>query len=250
MDVHRFRDINASVGHVVGDQLLQTLAARLAKLCGDSTLCARIGADQFVVTAALHDSELLHRLLMAADEWRTGVALGELRLSVDIRAGISEWRAPRVSVEDLLRQADVALLQAKEQSTIAVLYLPAHDADHRRRIMLVAELRRALATGGLALHYQPLVAMTDRTVRSFEALLRWNHPTLGSITPAEFIPLAERASVLPDLSRWVLDAAIAQLGAWQREGLDFSVAVNLSAADFSDGALPARVFAMLRFCWS
>jgi len=246
VDVHRFRDINASVGHVVGDHLLQALAIRLAKMAGDDALCARIGADQFVVTAPLHDSELLHRLLMAADEWRAGVTLAELRLSVDIRAGLSEWRAPRVPVEDLLRQADVALLQAKEKATVAVVYQPAHDADHRRRIMLVAELRRALAADGLALHYQPLVNMKDRAVLSFEALLRWNHPTLGNITPAEFIPLAERASVLPDLSRWVLGEAIAQLGAWQREGLDFSVAVNLSAADFADGGLPARVFALLR----
>ena len=246
VDVHRFRDINASVGHVLGDQLLQTLAIRLTKLVGESALCARIGADQFVAAAPLHDSELLHRLLMAADEWRAGVTLGELRLSVDIRAGLSEWRAPRVSVEDLMRQADVALLQAKEQSTVAVVYQPSHDADHRRRILLVAELRRALAGDGLALHYQPLVGMRDRAVRSFEALLRWNHSTLGAISPAEFIPLAERASVMPDLSRWVLGAAIAQLGAWQREGLDFSVAVNLSAADFADGGLPARVFALLR----
>jgi EAL domain-containing protein (putative c-di-GMP-specific phosphodiesterase class I) len=145
-----------------------------------------------------------------------------------------------------LRQADVALLQAKEQGTVAVVYQPAHDADHRRRITLVTELRRALAGDGLALHYQPLVNMKDRAVQSFEALLRWNHPTLGNISPAEFIPLAERASVLPDLSRWVLRTAIAQLGVWQREGLDFSVAVNLSAADFSDGGLPARVFALLR----
>ena len=246
VDVHRFRDINASVGHVIGDQLLQALAARLALVTGEAVLCARVGADQFVVTAPLHDSELLHRLLMAADEWRAGVAVGELRLSVDIRAGISEWRAPRVSVEDLLRQADVALLQAKEQSTIAVVYQPAHDADHRRRIMLVAELRRALAADGLALHYQPLVNMTDRAAVGFEALLRWTHPTLGNIAPAEFIPLAERASVLPDLSRWVLGAAIAQLGAWQREGFDVAVSVNLSAADFADGGLPARVLALLR----
>ncbi len=246
VDVHRFRDINASVGHVVGDQLLQALAERLAKLAGEDALCARIGADQFVITASLHDSELLHRLLMAADEWRAGVRLGELRLSVDIRAGISEWRAPRVPVEDLLRQADVALLQAKEQGSVAVVYKPAHDADHRRRIMLVAELRRALAGDGMALHYQPLVNMKDRAVLSLEALLRWNHPTLGNISPAEFIPLAERASVLPDLSRWVLGAAIAQLGMWRREGLELSVAVNLSAADFADGGLPARVFALLR----
>ena len=156
VDIHRFRDINASVGHVVGDQLLQALAQRLAKMVGDGSPCARLGADQFVLTAALHDSELLHRLLMAADDWRAGVSLGELRLSVDIRAGVSEWRTPRVSAQDLLRQADVALLEAKEQSTVAVVYEPAHDADHRRRVMLVAELRRALATDGLALHYQPI----------------------------------------------------------------------------------------------
>jgi len=107
-------------------------------------------------------------------------------------------------------------------------------------------LRRALAGEGLSLHYQPLVNMTDRVTVGFEALLRWSHPTLGSISPAEFVPLAERASVLPDLSRWVLGTAIAQLGQWQRAGLDLDVAVNLSAADFADGGLPARVLALLR----
>jgi diguanylate cyclase (GGDEF)-like protein len=246
IDVHRFRDINASVGHQAGDRLLKALAARLQALSGETAPCARVGADLFVLSAPLHDSELLHRLLVLADEWRDGVDLGDLRLSVDIRAGISEWRAPRVPVEDLLRQADVALLQAKEQSTIAVLYQSTHDADHRRRVLLVAELRRALADGSLSLHYQPLVNMTDRAPVAFEALLRWSHPTLGNISPAEFIPLAERASVLPDLSRWVLQHAIAQLGQWQQAGLDFEVAVNLSAADFADGGLPARVLALLR----
>jgi len=246
LDVHRFRDINASVGHQAGDRLLQALALRLKALSGESAPCARVGADLFVLTAALHDSELLHRLLVLADEWRDGVDLGDLRLSVDIRAGISEWRAPRVPVEDLLRQADVALLQAKEQSTIAVLYQSTHDADHRRRVLLVAELRRALSGEGLSLFYQPLVNMTDRAPVAFEALLRWTHPTLGNISPAEFIPLAERASVLPDLSRWVLEHAIAQLGQWQQAGLDFEVAVNLSAADFADGGLPARVLTLLR----
>jgi len=246
LDVHRFRDVNASVGHQVGDQLLQSLAARLVALAGAGAPCARVGADQFVIAAPLHDTELLHRLLMAADEWRAGVSLGELRLSIDIRAGISEWRAPRTAVEDLLRQADVALLQAKEQGTVAVVYQPAHDAEHRRRVTLVAELRRALTGEGLSLHYQPLVNLTDRKPVSLEALIRWSHPTLGQIAPMEFIPLAERASVLPDLSRWVLNAAVAQLGSWLRAGLDCGVSVNLSAADFADGALPARVLALLR----
>jgi len=127
-----------------------------------------------------------------------------------------------------------------------VVYQPSHDADHQRRILLVAELRQALANNSLALHYQPLVNMTDRAVVGFEALLRWAHPTLGNISPAEFIPLAERASVLPDLSHWVLRTAIAQLGQWQRSGIDAEIAVNLSAADFADGELPARVLALLR----
>ena len=246
LDVQRFRDVNASVGHQVGDQLLKVLAARLGQLSGAGLPCARVGADQFVLSCALHDSELMHRVLVLSEELRAGVQLGELRLSIDIRAGISEWRAPRASVDDLLRQADVALLQAKEQGTVAVVYQPIHDAEHRRRVLVVAELRRALTGAGLSLHYQPLVNMTDRAVVGFEALLRWSHATLGNISPVEFIPLAERASVLPDLSRWVLNAAIAQLGQWQRTGIDAEIAVNLSAADFADGELAARVLALLR----
>jgi diguanylate cyclase (GGDEF)-like protein len=246
LDVQRFRDVNASVGHQVGDQLLRILAARLSQLAGADLPCARVGADQFVLSCALHDSELMHRVLVLSEELRAGVQLGELRLSIDIRAGISEWRAPRVSVDDLLRQADVALLQAKEQGTVVVVYQPTHDAEHRRRVLVVAELRQALTGKGLSLHYQPLVNMTDRAVVGFEALLRWSHPTLGNISPVEFIPLAERASVLPDLSRWVLNTAIAQLGQWQRAGIDAEIAVNLSAADFADGELAARVLALLR----
>ncbi len=246
LDVQRFRDVNASVGHQVGDQLLKVLAARLGQLSGAGLPCARVGADQFVLSCALHDSELMHRVLVLSEELRAGVQLGELRLSIDIRAGISEWRAPRASVDDLLRQADVALLQAKEQGTVAVVYQPTQDAEHRRRVLVVAELRRALTGAGLSLHYQPLVNMTDRAVVGFEALLRWSHATLGNISPVEFIPLAERASVLPDLSRWVLNTAIAQLGQWQRAGIDAEIAVNLSAADFADGELAARVLALLR----
>ncbi|MGB8692824.1 MAG: EAL domain-containing protein [Steroidobacteraceae bacterium] len=246
LDVQRFRDVNASVGHQVGDQLLKLLAARLGLLAGAELPCARVGADQFVLACALHDSELMHRVLVLSEELRSGVQLGELRLSIDIRAGISEWRAPRASVDDLLRQADVALLQAKEQGTVAVVYEATHDAEHRRRVLVVAELRHALTGRGLSLHYQPLVNMTDRAVVGFEALLRWSHPTLGNISPVEFIPLAERASVLPDLSRWVLNTAIAQLGQWQRAGIDAEIAVNLSAADFADGELAARVLALLR----
>jgi diguanylate cyclase (GGDEF)-like protein len=245
VDVQRFRDINASLGHQAGDRLLRALSQRLVQAGMGHWPCARVGADQFVVLAPLHDSGLMHRLLVLADELRAGLVLGELRQCLDVRMGISEWRAPRIAPEDLLRQADVALLLAKEQGHVAVTYEPAHDAEHQRRVLLVAELRRALVGEGLSLHYQPLVNMTDRSAVAFEALLRWHHATLGNIPPGEFIPLAERASVLPALSRWVLRAAIQQLGEWQRAGIDAEIAVNLSAGDFADGELPARVLATL-----
>ena len=248
LDVQRFRDINASLGHQSGDQLLCMLARRLQQAGLGQWPCARVGADQFVLVAPLRDSELMHRVLVLADHLRAGLEVGELRQSVDVRIGISEWRTPRIPPEDLLRQADVALLQAKEQSQVAVLYQPAHDSEHQRRIMLVAELRRALAGDGLSLHYQPLVNMTDRRAVAFEALLRWTHPTLGSISPAEFVPLAERASVLPELSQWVLRNATTQLGEWHRAGIDVEIAMNLSAADFVDGELAGRVLACLREC--
>ena len=245
IDIQRFRDINASVGHQVGDQLLRVLAERFGQFAGNQLPCARVGADQFVVVCALRDSELLHRMMVLGDELRTGIQVGDLRLSIDVRVGVSERQLPRGSAEDWLRQADVALLQAKEHGTMAVVYQPTHDSDHRRRVLLVAELRRALVGEGLSLHYQPLVGMSDRTLVGFEALLRWTHPTLGSISPAEFVPLAERASVLPDLSRFVLNAAITQLGQWRREGIDAEISVNLSAADFADGDLASRILALL-----
>jgi diguanylate cyclase (GGDEF)-like protein len=248
LDVQRFRDVNASLGHQAGDRLLRALSQRLVQAGLGQWPCARVGADQFVVFAPLHDSGLMHRLLVLADELRTGLAAGDLRQSLDVRIGICEWRTPRIAPEDLLRQADVALLLAKEQGEVAVTYAAAHDSEHRRRVLLVAELRRALVGESLSLHFQPLVNMTDRKAVAFEALLRWNHTTLGNIPPAEFIPLAERASVLPDLSRWVLRTAIQQLGEWQRAGIDVEIAVNLSAADFADGELPSRVLALLRDC--
>jgi diguanylate cyclase (GGDEF)-like protein len=245
IDIQKFRDVNASLGHQAGDQLLRAFARQLQRMGTAGWHCARVGADQYVLVAPLHDSELMHRLLVVADESRAGVDVGDLRQSIDLRIGIAEWHLPHIEPEGLLRQADVALLLAKEQGQAAVNYVQAHDAEHQRRVLLVAELRKALLGEGLSLHFQPLVSMTDRTTVGFEALLRWNHATLGNIPPSEFIPLAERASVLPDLSRWVLDAAIRQLGAWQRVGIDAEIAVNLSAADFADGELPSRVLGLL-----
>lgn len=247
LDIKRFRDINASLGHSMGDQVLQALADRLAQLPGTTQQkIARVGADQFVVVLPMHDSQAMHRLLTLAEELQQGLQVGELRVSMGLQVGISEWRMPRVTVDDWLRQADVALLEAKERGPAVLTYQASHDAEHRRRIMLVSELRQAIAKDNLTLMFQPLVQMTNRDPVSFEALVRWTHPTLGAISPTEFIPLAERASVIADVTRWVLHAAIMQLGQWRRQGFETDVAVNLSAADLTDPGLIQNLRSWLR----
>lgn len=246
IDIHRFRDINASVGHALGDRLLQFLAGRLARAPLADGIIARVGADQFLIAQAMSDLELVACLAEIDLELGAGAPLDGQKISVGLRIGVSQWRAPRVSVDDLLRQCDVALGEAKEKGEPLRVYQASHDAEQRRRLTLVADLRQALAGNtGLRLDYQPLVRMTTREIVSFEALVRWTHPTLGAITPGEFVPLAERASAIGELSRWVLVEAIGQMGQWRMAGLELEVALNLSASDMADRGLPARVLALL-----
>ena len=245
LDVLRFRDINASVGYPMGDQLLRELARRIQTLVGSAAGCARVNADTYAIVMPLPDVEVQQRIAALAGEWRRGVVVDSLVLNVEIRCGIAEWRNG-VTAEDLLRQAGVALVEAKGRTSGSVLYQPGHDAELNRRVTLVAELRRAIVNDTLTLSYQPLLAISNREPLMLEALVRWSHPTLGDISPGEFVPLAERAAVIADLSRWVLTAAIRQMGQWRRIGLDIHVAVNLSAADLVDPMLPLRVLTLLQ----
>ena len=247
IDIHRFRDINASVGHARGDRLLQFLAARLVRAPLADGLVARVGADQFLIVQPMTDLQLVACLAELDLELGAGAMLDGQKISVGLRSGVSAWRAPRVGVDDLLRQCDVALGEAKEKGEPLRVYQASHDAEQRRRITLVADLRQALAGNtGLRLDYQPLVRMTTHEIAGFEALVRWTHPTLGPISPAEFVPLAERASAIGELSRWVLAEAISQMGQWRMAGLELEVALNLSAGDMADRGLPARVLALLQ----
>ena len=245
LDVLRFRDINASIGHHMGDELLRELARRIQALVGAASHCARVSADVYAVVMPLADVDVQQRIAALAEEWHRGVPVDNLVLNVELRCGVAEWRN-RVSAEDLLRQASVALVEAKTRRSGIVLYQPGHDAELNRRVTLVAELRRAIVADSLSLAYQPLVALSSREPLMLEALVRWTHPTLGEISPAEFVPLAERAGVIADLSRWVMAAAIRQMGQWRRAGTDTSVAINLSAADMVDPLLPLRVLSLLQ----
>lgn len=246
LDIHRFRDINASLGHQEADRVLCALARRFDELAGPQGHCARVGVDQFMLALVEREAGAQRLLRLVGDELRRGLPIGGFHVTVELRAGVVEWDPAQIPAEDALRHVDVALVEAKETNVQCALYQASHDAEQRRRVMLVSELRKAIANDGLHLNFQPLVLMTTRDAVSFEALVRWTHPKLGQLSPSEFVPLAERASAVADLSRWVLSAAITQLGQWRRDGLMLEVAVNLSASDLVDAELPARVLGLLQ----
>jgi EAL domain-containing protein (putative c-di-GMP-specific phosphodiesterase class I) len=148
-------------------------------------------------------------------------------------------------VHTLVQRADVAMYDAKRDQIGISVYSADRDPYSADRLGLLAELRRALAGDELVLHYQPKVSVPDGAVTGVEALIRWQHPERGLLAPAEFVPLAERTGAIADLTRWVLDAALAQCAEWRAAGLDLPVAINLAAANIVDVTLPDAVAAAL-----
>jgi EAL domain-containing protein (putative c-di-GMP-specific phosphodiesterase class I) len=148
-------------------------------------------------------------------------------------------------VNTLVQRADVAMYDAKRSNTAISTYSPERDPYSADRLGLLAELRRALSGDELVLHYQPKVAVEDGRVIGVEALVRWEHPERGLLGPVEFVPLAERTGTIAELTRWVLDAALAQCRRWRDAGIDLPVAINLAAANIVDTALPDAVAAAL-----
>jgi EAL domain-containing protein (putative c-di-GMP-specific phosphodiesterase class I) len=169
-------------------------------------------------------------------------------VSLDLRlaCGVCLFPVHGESADELLQRVQVALEDADEARTRVALYRVGQDQEHRRRLALVTDLRRAIDEDQLSLVYQPKVAMASRSVRSLEALVRWTHPELGAVSPAEFVPLAESTGGSRQLTNWVLGAAIRQMGEWRRQGLELDLAVNLSAPDILDPDLSDEILRLLR----
>jgi EAL domain-containing protein (putative c-di-GMP-specific phosphodiesterase class I) len=208
---------------------------------------ARLGETQFLVIAAGCSSE---RALLYAEQLaaviRTGFHLAGVSLDVRVACGVCLFPAHGRSANELLQRAQVALDDADEVRARVAMYRLGQDEEHRRRLTLVTDLRAAIDGDRLTLVYQPKVTMADRSVTSLEALVRWQHPQLGAISPAEFVPLAESTGGSRRLTNWVLAAAIRQLGEWLREGLEVQLAVNLSAPDILDPDLGDEILRLLR----
>jgi diguanylate cyclase (GGDEF)-like protein len=247
IELRNLRDINASLGLQVGDEVLREAARRLQQNVAATDTVARLGETQFLMVAPGCTAEraALYAGQLAA-VIRGGFHLAGVSLDLRLACGVCLFPAHGESADELLQRAQVALEDADETRTRVALYRPGQDQEHRRRLALVTDLRRAIDQDQLSLVYQPKVAMASRSVRSLEALVRWTHPELGAVSPSEFVPLAESTGGSRQLTNWVLGAAIRQMGEWRRQGLELDLAVNLSAPDILDPDLSDEILRLLR----
>ena len=251
IDLDHFKDVNDTLGHAVGDELLVAVAERLMEQASSTDLVARLGGDEFVVLVrrsdgADHAVELARRL---GEAIRQPYRVHGVVLTVGCSVGIGLAPDHVASVEGLLRCADVALYAAKATRGTYALYDRSNDQHSAALLGLQADLRAALEDPQdkqVYVVYQPQLDLLSGRTTAVECLVRWRHPVLGDLMPDAFIPMAESTSLIDHLMRRVLDLSLAQIAAWDRSGLQVSLAVNLSARQLSDLSLPATVGAALR----
>ena len=247
MDVDRYKEINDTLGHSFGDDLLKEIGTRLSATLAEEHTVARLGGDEFAVLVMASDGAateaVANRIKSALD---APFALAGVSIEVSASMGIALSPLHGDDAETLMKRADVAMYAAKESRTHVAMYAPGRDEHSLRRLAMLSELRNAIARDELALHYQPKVGVSDGNTAHAEALVRWHHPVHGVVRPDEFIPLAEQSGNIGIITRWVLRRAIADCGTWNASGLDITVAVNLSALDLFDVKLPVYIDELLR----
>ncbi|PXX40083.1 putative bifunctional diguanylate cyclase/phosphodiesterase [Aquitalea magnusonii] len=248
LDLDHFKDINDSLGHSVGDALLVQLAARLRRVLPDGALVSRLGGDEFVLLLPDSDAALAEALArQLLDDIARPYQVAPYDLNVSASIGIALYPQDGRDLETLSRRADAAMYLAKKAGRSCFrFYTTAIQEKAARHLQLVNALRVALEQQQLSIHYQPQLSMADGRLVGAEALLRWAHPELGHISPAEFIPVAEDCGLILPLGEWVLRHAVRQARQWREQGLELVMAVNLSAVQFRQPDLPALVARILQ----
>lgn len=249
LDIDRFKNINDSLGHAAGDELLREVGQRLRRTLRDSDTISRVGGDEFVILFPDSDA---NESAVAAEKALRAVAqrleIGGQVLMPSVSMGISQFPDDARDYETLMRNADIAMYEAKRDGRGCVrFFLASMNENARWRMQMESALRNAMSRDALELHYQPKVLLGRPGLAGVEALVRWTHPELGRVPPDQFIPLAEDCGLINALDAWVLERACAQLAEWQSQGLPIpAVAVNLSAQRFRQDDVPAHVRLVLQ----
>jgi diguanylate cyclase (GGDEF)-like protein len=245
MDLDRFKYVNDTLGHGVGDHVLREVSARLQRTVTSAACIARLGGDEFAILVRHADDDFAEtaRQIIAALE--APILYEGQPLDVGTSIGIAHYPEHGRDAQTLVRNADIAMYAAKRNKTGFATYEQHYDTSQQEHLSLLSELRRAVDRNELRLYYQPKVSLHSSHVSAVEALIRWEHPTRGLVPPAQFIPFAEHTGYIKLLTRWVLREAVRQCGEWLRSGLVLQVSVNISARDLMNRELPELVAALL-----
>jgi diguanylate cyclase (GGDEF)-like protein len=246
LDLDKFKEVNDSLGHHAGDQLLVQVGLRLRGQLRDDDLLARLGGDEFAVLLPGADAV---GALAVAGKLRAALAepfaLEGITLHTDVSVGVALFPEHGRDLSILLRRADIAMYKAKVGRDGRRVFDDADDSDGDARLRTLHDLRLALADDQLVLHYQPKVDLASGRVQGVEALVRWAHPTRGLLFPDAFLGLTEDAGLMPALTRVVLEQALAQAARWHADGRELTVAVNVSASSLLDTGLPDQICDLL-----
>ena len=243
VDIDRFKFINDSMGHSSGDCLLQFFAERLSRNVRQSDTVARLGGDEFVVILQNigHENDVNLIVFNILEQIRLPISIYDHSIQVTASMGAALYPRHGKSVDDLIYKADIAMYEVKQRGRNNYqLFIPGMENKTNERVSLEAQLRLAMRQGELSLCYQPQIDLQRRLMIGVEALLRWQHPELGNISPATFIPIAEETGLIIQIGEWVLREAIQQHMLWIQQGLPpLRMAINISAVQFQhDGFLP------------
>ena len=246
-DLDRFKLVNDTAGHWVGDEVLKVMAARLAAAGGEADRLYRNGGDEFVLLSSAPEALLSARLSLMLAHAATPIKVGGVEFVLGASAGLATFPDDASSLLELVRRADLAMYEAKrERANRLSRYEPRLEHAARRRVALEAGLRHAIESGSFELHYQPKARARTAGLAAAEALVRWRpHPGDTLVQPGEFLPVAESCGLMPALDRWVLDRAVQDAAQLTRLGHAFPIAVNVSGQSLADPSLVARVASLL-----
>jgi diguanylate cyclase (GGDEF)-like protein len=238
LDLDGFKELNDTLGHAAGDDLLVAVSRRLEAVV-PGTL-ARLGGDEFAALVPEgHDARKVADAI--GDALHAPLDIDGVGVAINASVGIAHFPQDAQDARELARRADVAMYDAKRLGTVVAGYTPEHDEHSLDRLSLAADLRSAFDRDELWLAFQPQVDIATGRISGAEALIRWKHPARGDVPPGVLLPIAERTGLMPQLTLWVLDRAVAQAAAWRRAGLDVRMAVNVSAIVLVDATLPDRI---------
>lgn len=246
MDLDMFKEVNDTLGHSTGDKLLLAVVERLQTMAHQNKIIARLGGDEFAII--IPDSGIDESTALAEElsqKLEATFSIDDLKLDIDASIGIALYPEHGDNADTLIKCADIAMYKAKQDNSEAFIYSPESDQYTIRRLTIMGDLRSAIEENQLVLYYQPKVDLKTSTVHDVEALLRWNHPKYGFIPPDEFVALAERSGLIRPLTLWVLNKAIQQCHLWKKDGINLTIAVNLSVRNLQESTLPDQIAELL-----